>query len=324
MKCHKIIFSLLFLSLLSSACQRSQEVSDKPLSVLNGEVILSEIALHRDAEANLLLSGGNGKYEVHVEDRSIATATIHHDTLRLRGHLEGETFAMIHSSGESFRLGVMVDHPELSMSHKEVLVYPDKDIKRSFVTLAGGDPKTTLTKEDPYDILTYKWNGANNLLEFYAYYEGNARIIATDSRGVQQTLDIKVRAEEDPTLIGVYNTNARYSNNPKFQARLCVEKQGGGIFLSKDATPYPCEIRRGYGMFGRVQKYGQEVYQISDLSTLKEGETKEIEVKKLHNVGTQLESGKHSLLVDKVHDGKVILLGNRYKILLPASPSSSW
>lgn len=311
-----LLITLLILPLLP-ACDSPQETPLPPLKVGTGQSSLSHITLHRDAESGLIISGGNGKYDVHIADRSIATATIHHDTLRVRGHIEGETHAVIHSSGARLTIPVIVEYPRLSISHSEVLVYPDKDIKRSFVTLTGGDPRTTLTEVDPYDIIEYKWNGANSMLEFYALYEGNARIIATDGKGTKQELEIKVRAEEDPSAIGVYNTNARYSNNPKFQARLHVEKIGQNTLLSKDVTPYPCIIRKGYGIFGKVEKYGYEVYSISNLSGMTAGEERDIEITNVHGEGTNLPTGTQTLLVDKIKDGKVTLLGNRYKIFMP-------
>lgn len=74
------------------------------------------------------MSGGNGKYIVNVENAQIATADISMDTLKVKGWLEGETFATIISHDKRIRLKINVVFPELGISHSVVQLLPDLEV----------------------------------------------------------------------------------------------------------------------------------------------------------------------------------------------------
>ena len=75
------------------------------------EEFVDELSLNKQTEKRLLLSGGNGKYIVNVENAQIATADISMDTLKVKGWLEGETFATIISHDKRIRLKINVVFP---------------------------------------------------------------------------------------------------------------------------------------------------------------------------------------------------------------------
>ena len=75
------------------ACEKQKE--EFPDIRIGKEGVVDELSLNKQTEKRLLLSGGNGKYIVNVENAQIATADISMDTLKVKGWLEGETFATI-------------------------------------------------------------------------------------------------------------------------------------------------------------------------------------------------------------------------------------
>ena len=64
------------------------------------------------------------------------------DTLKVKGLLEGETFATVLSHDKRVRLKINVTFPELGISHPIVQLRP-KDI-RNLVSFSGGVERVTI------------------------------------------------------------------------------------------------------------------------------------------------------------------------------------
>lgn len=149
------------------ACEKQKE--EFPDIRIGKEGVVDELSLNKQTEKRLLLSGGNGKYIVNVENAQIATADISMDTLKVKGWLEGETFATIISHDKRIRLKINVVFPELGISHSVVQLLPR--FRSKFISISGGGELTKLEEDDPADIMDMKWDGSTGMLEIYPKYE---------------------------------------------------------------------------------------------------------------------------------------------------------
>ena len=157
-----------FSIICSFACEDRKE--EYPDIRIGKEKNVDELSLNKQTEKRLLVSGGNGKYIVNVENSQIATAQMSMDTLKVKGLLEGETFATVLSHAKRVRLKINVTFPELGISHPIVQLRP-KDISK-FVSISGGGERVTLQENDPADVMDIKWDGSTGMLEIMPKYEG--------------------------------------------------------------------------------------------------------------------------------------------------------
>ncbi|MCS3266594.1 hypothetical protein NXX78_10020 [Bacteroides fragilis] len=197
-----------FSIICSFACEDRKE--EYPDIRIGKEKNVDELSLNKQTEKRLLVSGGNGKYIVNVENSQIATAQMSMDTLKVKGLLEGETFATVLSHDKRVRLKINVTFPELGISHPIVQLRP-KDISK-FVSISGGGERVTLQENDPADVMDIKWDGSTGMLEIMPKYEGEAEVTAISEDGKEQkTIHIKVKPEGELTVPGWYDTrNSSY------------------------------------------------------------------------------------------------------------------
>lgn len=300
--------SFLFVVLLLASCAEDTLVGQTPIRI-GKEESLTEVTLNRSSERHILLSGGNGKYRAFVEDGRVADVTVHHDTLKLRALLEGETYAMVHSHDQSRRLNIRIVPPALTFSRDSILLFPKEETK--FVSLFGGGDRVRLTKEDPDDIFTYKWDGSNHLLEINALYEGEAHLIATTDKGETRRLNIRIRPQDEPTQLGIYGTGGKfYANSLSMRCALLVYRPGKETLLSSVASPHG----------GQAYTYQGAVIAISPLLDPKPGARIELTVTQKSGPATSVPPGSYKAIVESVADGKVVLRSRRHKFVLPYRP----
>lgn len=267
---------------------------------------LTEVSINRLVERKILIKGGNGKYHALVEDARIAQVTTSLDTLKVKGVLEGETFAVIHSHDHSLRVPLRVIYPELTFSVGDIRLYPQDRSK--FVSLIGGDEYTSLTEVDEDDIIDFKWDANTNLVEINAHYEGKAKLIARTQDGKELTLNITVKAEDEPEEYGIYETSHKFlNNNQSIANRLFVHRPGVGIWLSSVASP----------LGGHAITYTGTVLKIDPIVNPVLGQYIELNISEITGPKTGAPLGKIRVLVEEKKDGAVILRGKRHKFYLP-------
>lgn len=273
---------------------------------------LQEITINKQVERKILLEGGNGKYHALVEQPGIAQVTTNLDTLKVKGVLEGETFALVSSHDQTLRVPIRVVYPELSFSAGSIQLYPKQRSK--FVSLVGGSPQTTLRKEDKDNIIEFKWDANNNLVEINAIREGYAKLIAQTPGKEELVLNIKVKTEDDPVEYGVYGTDNRFlSNNVSIAPLMFVHRPGVGIFISNVATPLGAKRGDDNGQLF----YDGAVIKINPIVKPKVGERIKLTIEAVTTARAATPYGEIDVLVDEVKEDGVILLGSRHKFYLP-------
>lgn len=306
-----IILHTTLATLLLLAFQACKEEDKTPISdiQIGKEEMLKEVSLNRQTERKILLSGGNGKFRVNVEDSRVASVSISRDTLRVKGIFEGETFATVTSHDKRARLKISVVPPALGFSHDSVELFPKDHIFH--VSLAGGGENVTLKKEDPYEILTMRWNGKTGILEMHAHYEGEVDITATGENGAEAKLHVKIKVADKIIEPGVYGTNGRfYNNNEIMRSVMMVEKEGFGVTLHNSARPYG----------GVITTYNGTALQITpEIINPKLGDVIEVDMLNKDNDKPKIASGKYNLTVEEIREqtGMVILRHHRFKVHIP-------
>lgn len=300
-------FGCLLVGLLLSGC--AEETFHSTPIRIGKEEALSAVTLNRSSERHILLSGGNGKYRAFIEDGRIAEVKVHHDTLKIRALFEGETYASVHSHDQSQRLDIRIIPPTLTFSTDSILLFPKEETK--FVALFGGGDKVRLTKDDPDDIFSYKWDGNNHLLEINAHYEGDARLIAETESGEKQQLHIRVRPQDQPTQMGIYGTGGKfYANNLSMRCALVVYRPGKETIFSNVANPHG----------GRAYTYIGSVIAISPIVNPKVNQRIPITVTQKDGPETAVPPGVYDALVERIDSDKIILRSKRHKFVLPYRP----
>ncbi len=272
---------------------------------------MDELYLNKNTEKKILLSGGNGKYIVNIEDSRIASASISMDTLKVSGLYEGETFATILSHDKKKKLKICITYPELSISHTSINLVP-KEISR-YISITGGGELVNLQKEDPAGVVDIKWDYSTGILELYPNYEGKASITAISQNGSEKkTIQIKVKPKGELHVPGWYTTREQ-SYYSIINNRMIVKSKKKGIWIFDSTHP---NGERGGGYTPKEPG----VMLIAPISTPVLGDSLEIEVvkntfpKKEEN---NITVGKHHLLVDEINETNIQLLGKGMKLLLP-------
>jgi len=155
-------------ALALTSCDDTQQAPETPIQV--GAENANSIEVSPQATRMLLLSGGTGKYSAYVADSKIASVSMSKDTLRINGILEGKTYAVIHSGDTKRRIELNIAPPAVSVSQKEVRLFPRDESK--FVSVNGGGELADLEVVDPDHVINAKWNAKTNILEIEAFYEG--------------------------------------------------------------------------------------------------------------------------------------------------------
>lgn len=292
------------------SCEKQDKTPFPEIQIGKDEAV-EELALNRQTERTLFLSGGNGKYAVSVENSKVAHVRVSRDTLRVKGLWEGETFATVISHDKSRRLKIKVVPSRLSFSHKAVRLYP-KD-RSKFVSLTGGGERVKLDVDDPEHIMDVKWDGETNILEIRAFYEGEANITATGEDGEKQNLSVTVKAADELEEIGLYGTDEKYfSSNKMIGNVMTVQRAGMGTWIINSARPYG----------GWINTYRGAYLKVAPVVNPVQGTYMDVNVLRFSLEKPRLKEGVHRVYVEEVRDDNtVVLRGRGFKFLLPFSGS---
>ncbi|MGI6816019.1 hypothetical protein ACFX5L_02930 [Bacteroides sp. KG123] len=286
------------------ACEeRKEEYPD--IRIGKEKTSVEELSLNKQTEKRLIVSGGNGKYIVNVENSQIATAQMSMDTLKVKGLLEGETFATILSHDKRVRLKINVTFPELGISHSSVQLRP-KDISK-FVSISGGGERVTLQENDPADVIDIKWDGSTGMLEITPKYEGEAEVTAVSEDGKEQkTIRISVKPEGELKVPGWYDTT-KNSYYVMLNNKMIVKRKGVGTWIIDSARPYG----------GEITTYTGSHIKIAPIVNPVKGDSIDLNVLDYSTSHGKIKKGVHRLYVEEVGESEVMLRGKGFKFLLP-------
>lgn len=302
---------LLMISIISLvACREENNRELMPdIKVGKEESSLNEVVISKETTRNIILSGGNGKYSVNIENSKFADAKISNDTLKIQGILEGETFATITSHNKKVKLGIRVVSPEVTISHDSITLYPTAESKA--VSLSGGGDIVDLKIDDPDNIMKVKWNGATGILEIIALYEGEATITAkSETSPNEKVLKVKIRAEGEINEAGVYSTRHRHIS-PAFETKMLVQRKNVGVWMTGSTNPY-----------GIIKTfYKKVVLKTPPIRNPKAGEylTMNVSMYPFTDGFEGIHNGENKFYVDEVRqeDGLVVLRGKGFRFVLP-------
>ncbi len=290
----KYIF-LILVAIAFCSCEQEEVKSYPDIKLGNLDESLSEININKFTERKIILSGGNKKYSVNIENSKIAKASIYKDTLKIKALFEGRTFASIKSHNHEVKLGVNVMPQEIGVSQKKIRLFP-RDISK-FISVNGGGDIVTMEEIDPDEILDAQWNGETGILKLNAYFEGEAIIRFTSENVATKEVKVTVKTDGEPEDIGIYSTKYR-TIRKEFNPVMIVKRKNRGTWLSNTVNPYKDAIINGVK---------NVLVKFSSIKNPKVGT--------YINVG----GGYPTLYVEEVDNDKktVLLRGRGVKILLP-------
>lgn len=285
------------------ACEKLKE--ELPDIKIGKEKAIVELSLNKQTEKKLLLSGGNGKYIVYVENAQIATAHMSMDTLKIKGLLEGETFVTIISHDKRAKLKINVDLPELGVSHSTIQLLPL--FRSKFISISGGGELTRLEENDPADIIDIKWDGTTGMLEIYPKYEGEAQVIVISEHSKEKkTIHIKVRPEGELKTPGWYSTNAS-SYYLILNNKMVIKRKGVGTWIINSARPYGDD----------KVSYDNSYMKIAPIINPEKGDSVDLNILRYVSRKPEIKEGIHRLYVEEIRESEVMLRGKGFKFLLP-------
>lgn len=294
-----LLLPYFLLGLIFTACT-DDNAPQTPIHV--GATNADTLTISPQATRIILLSGGTGKYAAYVADGTLASAAINEDTLRITGHLVGETYATIHSGDEVRRVALRVEDRDVSVSHHEVRLFP-RDESR-YVSVNGGGDYADLEVNDPEGAIAAKWNAKNNVLEIDARHEGVAQVKILPPTGSPTTVKVVVKCEGEVRRPGIYGTTSR-SLFYQMNTLSVVHRKGVGVWLNNNTRPY--NALRSLQLTPAVvnPQVGQHItlnyaMRFSD---------------EFRNSG--ITEGSHSLIVEEVRTRYVVLRGRGHKLVLP-------
>lgn len=300
----KAVYYLVIASLvgvLLAACEKDAHERGTEINI-NGEAQLAEVSFSKETTRTLILGGGNGKYTANVADSRIARVAVSHDTMRITGYLEGDTYATILSGDFKKRLDIHIVIPELSVSQEEVHLFPRDESK--FLSVSGGGDETALEIDDPDQILQVKWNGRTGIMEINAHAEGDATITVVAQDGQKRAIKVLVRCKGSVDEVGVYGTTSR-SIYPIMNTVMSVVRKGVGVWLINNVNPYSSR---------RILKITPPLVQP------KVGEFVKLRFSMLYPDEFEhsgLTEGEQRMYVEEVRPEHVLLRGRGFKLLLP-------
>ncbi len=303
----KYIF-LILIAVAFFACESEEPNSYPPIKLGNGNETLSEISINKFTERKIILSGGNEKFSVNIEDSRVAKASVYRDTLKIKGLLEGRTFASIKSHSQEVILGVNVTPQQISISQDAIRLYP-KDVSK-FVSVSGGGEIVTMEEDDPDDILEAKWNGETGILELKAYFEGDAIIRFKSKNVTTKEVKVKVKCEGNPEEIGIYSTTSK-SIYVGLNRIMTVKRKGVGTWLASSTNPYGVAgvfNQRVVAKFDPIKNPEKDTYTTVNALFMPY-------VEGVSNIAY----GNNKVYVEEVNEDKktVLLRGRGFKIILP-------
>lgn len=285
---------------------RENETLYPDIKVGKEENSLAEVTLNKETQRNIILSGGNGKYAVNIADSKVAKVEISSDTLKIKGLLEGSTFATITSHDKKIRLGINVVSPDLSISQGFVRLYPKDESK--FISLSGGGDIVDVVVDDPEGIIKVKWNGNTGILELRAFYEGEATITAKSANLEDKTLKVLVKSEGETNDVGIYSTTSK-NIYPILISKMVVKRKNVGVWLSSSTTPYGI----AHPLFGRVS------VKTAPIIAPKQGEYIDVMMNIMPTSQSVqgLKDGMNRFYIDEVRESTVVLKAKGIRVVLP-------
>ncbi|WP_264846347.1 hypothetical protein [Capnocytophaga catalasegens] len=301
---HTIIMSLLAVFMGLMSCEKENKDEYPEIKIGKGSESLKEISINKLTERKIVLSGGNEKFLANVENSKLAQVTIHKDTLKIKGLLEGETFATITSHDRKVYLKINVIPQEISISQDFVRLFPRDESK--FISLTGGGDIVNLKIDDPDEILDVKWNGRTNILEIKALNEGEATITAISKNVEPKKLKILVQSEGIADKIGYYNSSSRTLLYIK--PKMVIKQPNGGIVLSHSMNPY--------GFFeGFIQR---SAVRVSHIANPQKKQNVRVEIKSYpYPDSFSVKTGTYSVYIEEVRDTNFVIRGKGFKFVLP-------
>ena len=295
--------STLLAIVLCGACQNNKAPHQlEPIKV--GEQDLTEVSLNKQTTHTIILKGGTGKYIANVERSKIAGVSISRDTLRITGHLEGETFATILSGDFRRKLPIHVVVPPVSVNMEEVHLYPEDESR--FISLQGGGDGAKVKIDDPEEAISARWNAKTSILEVDAHHEGVAVVHLISEDGSRKSVTITVQCRGTAEGIGLYGTTSR------------------SLFVQMRTAMTLKRGNRSFTIFNAAQPYqAQRVVTFSPIPTApQKGKKVELQIS-LNNPEefrhTKVKEGTYTLIVEKVDatKGLVTLRGKGFKVVMP-------
>ncbi|MDO4782841.1 MAG: hypothetical protein Q4A09_06460 [Capnocytophaga felis] len=304
---YTIIISIAILGLFAS-CEKENQNAIPEIKIGQDEQSLSEVSVNKQTTRYILLSGGNEKFAVNIENSRVAQASVHQDTLKIKGLFEGETFATVISHDKKAHLKINVIPPDISISQEIVQIYPNEESK--FVSIDGGGDEPTLEVDDPDGILLYKWNGNTKILEMFARYEGEA-IVRISAQGVEtKQLKVIVKSRGDSQTFGYYD-NTRRTLSRQITPKMIVKRKGVGVWMATGVNPYGKTHTQSYTT--------PRVLKIASATNLVQGKHADIQVE-IYPEGEQflgISNGTNRLYVEEIREESLVLRGKGFKLVIP-------
>ncbi len=300
---NKRILIGLCVSLCSLAFIQCDSKDDVLEDIKIGKENISTLTLEKQVVKKILLTGGNGKYRVNVENSQIVSITINLDTLIVQGLNLGNTYATISSHDFKKKLDINIVLAGLSVSSQAIELRPGEDKTQEISVSGGGHVRVAVT---PEGVVEYKLN-ANGYLELYPKYEGKAifSITSEDDKEVKN-IEVTVKPKGEIEGFGWYSTRAA-SYIPLTDNRMIVTEKNVGTWFFGHTRP---NDKKNNAMF------------VSAIMNPKEGKEIEVDVSKntfrrKAEPNDNIVVGKHSLIVEYVDNSSVTLLGKGVKLKLP-------
>ena len=302
------LFTYFFVLFFIYACNKDKNENEYPnIKIGTEETSISEISINKLTQRDILLSGGNQKFSVNIENSKFAQASISQDTLKIKALWEGETFATIHSHDKKAQLRIKVIPSELSISQDFVRLFPKDETKT--ISVSGGGDIVNMQLEDPQNAVVAKWNGTNGILELRAIHDGDATITFSSDNVVSKTLKVSVRSEGTTNEIGIYATTNR-SIYSILTPKMIVKRKGQGIWLSTTTNPYGT-------YFGLYRKVAAKI--ILTENNLQKDNYTDVKLSFYPN-STELsgiKEGTHKVFVEDVGTSTITLRGEGFRLILP-------
>ncbi|MDO4880867.1 MAG: hypothetical protein Q3983_06270 [Capnocytophaga sp.] len=302
------LITLIFLSFFIFACNKEKNETTYPdIKIGRENHSISEISINKLTERAILLSGGNEKFSVSIENSKFAQASINKDTLKIKALWEGETFATIHSHDKKAQLKIKVVPSELSISQDFVRLYPKDETKT--ISVSGGGDIVDMHLDDPEQAVVAKWNGSNGILELRAIHDGDATITFSSGNVTSKTLKISVRSEGVSNEIGIYSTTNR-SIYSVLTPKMIVKRKGKGIWLSTTTNPYGTYFSLYRKVAAKIVLAEKNIQKdtYTDVNLSFYPSTTEL---------SGIKEGKYQVFVEEIGTSTITLRGKGFRLVLP-------
>lgn len=310
---------LYFLILLVLASCQKQNKSQSP-EIHLGNPPISEVSINRLTTRNIVLTGGDGRFTADIENSKIAHISVVKDTLKVRGLLEGETFARVFSHDKSAELKIKVIPSDITISHEEIRLFPDRNGAEvnKLVSVNGGGEVVDLEIDDPHKILKVLWNGRTSILELRGLAEGEATIRAVSrskTNPSEKTLRVVVESTGELKKVGFYEATSKFFGSLINNIRT-IEIAEEGVWISENPNGY-----KGFAD-PRGELFLQKAVKISPvISNPVKGQKLKIQVSFSPYHFSHLSAGEHSVVIDEVRDDVFVLKGRGFRFVLPRNVS---